>query len=183
MSDINEMNVGPRWYVAHTYSGYENKVKANLEKIIENRGLGHLIFDVRIPVETVIEKNGDTEKQVEVKLFPCYVYVKMVMNEESWHAVRNITGVTGFVGPGSRPTPLSDDEVGALSIEQIQQVKLSYSVGDMVDVIGGLFQGYNGTVQAVSEDLKNVTVLVKRGNRDMAVELDANDVKLNMAKN
>ena len=94
MSDINEMNVGPRWYVAHTYSGYENKVKANLEKIIENRGLGHLIFDIRIPVETVIEKNGDTEKEVENKLFPCYVYVKMVMNEESWHAVRNIPGVT-----------------------------------------------------------------------------------------
>ena len=102
MSDINEMNVGPRWYVAHTYSGYENKVKTNLEKIIENRGLGHLIFDIRIPTEVVIEKNGDTEKEVETKIFPCYVYIKMVMNEESWHAVRNITGVTGFVGPGSR---------------------------------------------------------------------------------
>ena len=110
MSDINEMNVGPRWYVAHTYSGYENKVKANLEKIIENRGLGHLIFDIRIPVEIVVEKNGDVEKEVETKLFPCYVYVKMVMNEESWHAVRNITGVTGFVGPGSRPTPLTDEQ-------------------------------------------------------------------------
>ena len=98
MSDINEMNVGVRWYVAHTYSGYENKVKTNLEKIIENRGLGHLIFDIRIPTETVIEKNGDTEKEVELKVFPCYVYIKMIMNEESWHAVRNITGVTGFVG-------------------------------------------------------------------------------------
>ena len=108
MSDINEMNVGPRWYVAHTYSGYENKVKASLEKIVENRGLGHLIFDIRIPVETVIEKNGDVEKEIEVKVFPSYVLIKMVMNEESWHAVRNITGVTGFVGPGSRPTPLSE---------------------------------------------------------------------------
>ncbi len=178
MSDINEMNVGPRWYVAHTYSGYENKVKANLEKIIENRGLGHLIFDIKIPVEIVIEKNGDNEKEVENKLFPCYVYIKMVMNEESWHAVRNITGVTGFVGPGSRPTPLTDEEVAALSIETEQQVKLSYSVGDSVEVISGLFEGYNGVVQAISEDLKNVTVLVKRGNRDMPVELEATDVKL-----
>lgn len=178
MSDINEMNVGPRWYVAHTYSGYENKVKANLEKIIENRGLGHLIFDIRIPVETVIEKNGDTEKEVETKLFPCYVYVKMIMNEESWHAVRNITGVTGFVGPGSRPTPLSEEEVAALSIEQVQQVKLAFAVGDTVVVAAGLFEGFSGTVQAISEDLKNVTVLIKRGTRDMPVELEASQVKL-----
>ena len=183
MSDINEMNVGPRWYVAHTYSGYENKVKANLEKIIENRGLGHLIFDIRIPVEVVIEKNGDTEKEVENKLFPCYVYVKMVMNEESWHAVRNITGVTGFVGPGSRPTPLSDEEVAALAIEQVQQIKLSFSVGDTVTVTGGLFEGFMGTVQAISEDLKNVTVLIKRGNRDMPVELESSDVKLLASQN
>ena len=178
MSDINEMNVGPRWYVAHTYSGYENKVKASLEKIIENRGLGHLIFDIRIPVEIVIEKNGENEKEVENKIFPCYVYIKMVMNEESWHAVRNITGVTGFVGPGSRPTPLSDEEVAALSIEQEQQVKFSFNVGDTVEVVGGLFEGYSGVVQAISEDLKNVTVLVKRGNRDMPVELETTDVKL-----
>ena len=164
--------------MAHTYSGYENKVKANLEKIIENRGLGHLIFDVRIPVEVVIEKNGDTEKEVENKLFPCYVYVKMVMNEESWHAVRNITGVTGFVGPGSRPTPLSEEEVAALSIEQVQQIKLAFGVGDSVTVTNGLFTGYNGTVQAISEDLKSVTVLIKRGTRDMPVELSVNDVKL-----
>ena len=178
MSDINEMNVGPRWYVAHTYSGYENKVKANLEKIIENRGLGHMIFDIRIPTEIIIEKNGDTEKEVELKIFPCYVYIKMIMNEESWHAVRNITGVTGFVGPGSRPTPLSDEEVAALSIEQTQQVKLSFVVGDSVTVTSGLFEGYNGVVQAISEDLKNVTVLIKRGTRDMPVELSVNDVKL-----
>ena len=183
MSDINEMNVGPRWYVAHTYSGYENKVKANLEKIIENRGLGHLIFDIRIPVEVVIEKNGDNEKEVENKLFPCYVYVKMIMNEESWHAVRNITGVTGFVGPGSRPTPLSDAEVAALDIEQVQQIKLSFNIGDSVTVSSGLFEGYTGTVQAISEDLKNVTVLIKRGNRDMPVELASDEVKLLASQN
>ena len=183
MSDINEMNVGPRWYVAHTYSGYENKVKANLEKIIENRGLGHLIFDIRIPTEIVIEKNGDKEKEVENKVFPCYVYVKMVMNEESWHAVRNITGVTGFVGPGSRPTPLTDAEVAALDIEQVQQIKLSFQIGDTVVVSNGLFEGYTGTVQAISDDMKNVTVLIKRGNRDMPVELASDDVKLGEAQN
>lgn len=177
MSDINEMNVGTRWYVAHTYSGYENKVKANLEKIIENRGLGHLIFDIRIPTETIIEKNGDTEKEIEVKLFPSYVYIKMIMNEESWHAVRNITGVTGFVGPGSRPTPLSDAEVSALSIEQAPQVKAAFAIGDTVDIVKGLFEGMSGTVYEISDDFKTVTVLVKRGSRNMPVELDMSDVK------
>ena len=178
MSDINEMNVGPRWYVAHTYSGYENKVKTSLEKIIENRGLGDQIFDIRIPTETVIEKNGEVEKEVEVKIFPSYVYIKMIMNEESWHAVRNITGVTGFVGPGSRPTPLTDDEVAALSIESAPQIRVSYAVGDTVSIISGLFEGYTGVVQSISEDLKNVTVLVKRGHRDMPVELETSAVKL-----
>ena len=177
MSDINEMNVGPRWYVAHTYSGYENKVKASLEKIVENRGLEHLIYDIKIPVETVIEKNGDVEKEIESKIFPCYVLIKMTMTEESWHAVRNITGVTGFVGPGSRPTPLSEAEVDALNIET-KRVELKVKVGDSVVISEGLFEGYNGTVQAVSDDLKIVTVLIKKGRRDMPVELDASVVKL-----
>ena len=177
MSDINEMNVGVRWYVAHTYSGYENKVKASLEKIIENRGLGHLFFDIKIPVETVVEKNGDVEKEIEVKVFPSYVLIKMIMTDESWHAVRNITGVTGFVGPGSRPTPLSEAEVEALNIES-KRVELLVKVGDEVSVCGGLFEGYTGVVQSISDDQKKITVLVKRGRRDMPVELDANDVKL-----
>ena len=176
MSDIDEMNVGPRWYVAHTYSGYESKVKANLEKIVENRGLGNLIFDIRIPVETIVEKNGDTEKVIEVKIFPSYVYIKMVMTDESWHAVRNITGVTGFVGPGSRPTPLSEQEVEALNIEEVK-VRLSFNVGDNVQIVGGLVEGYTGVVQSISEDLRNVTVLVKRGRRDMPVELEAAMIK------
>ena len=176
MSDIDEMNVGPRWYVAHTYSGYESKVKANLEKIVENRGLGDKIFDIRIPVETIVEKNGDTEKVVEVKIFPSYVYIKMVMTDESWHAVRNITGVTGFVGPGSRPTPLSDAEVEALNIEEVK-VRLSFKEGDNVTIVAGLFEGYSGVVQSISEDLRNVTVLVKRGRRDMPVELETSMIK------
>ena len=177
MSDINEMNVGPRWYVAHTYAGYENKVKANLEKIIENRGMGHLIYDIKIPVETIVEKDGDTEKITEVKVFPSYVLVKMTMTEESWHAVRNITGVTGFVGPGSRPTPLTEAEVEALNIEEKRTERLAFAEGDEVLVVSGLFEGYNGVVQSISEDNKKVTVLVKRGRRDMPVELDANMVK------
>ena len=176
MSDIDSMNVGPRWYVAHTFSGYENKVKTSLEKIVENRGLGDLIFDIRIPVETIVEKNGDEEKITEVKVFPSYVLIKMVMTDESWHAVRNITGVTGFVGPGSRPTPLTPEEVEALNIEEVK-VKLSFKVGDMVEVVNGLFEGYFGVVQSISDDLKNVTVLVKRGRRDMPVELDASMIK------
>ena len=176
MSDIDEMNVGPRWYVAHTYSGYESKVKANLEKIVENRGLGDKIFDIRIPVETIVEKNGDIEKVVEVKLFPSYVYIKMVMTDESWHAVRNITGVTGFVGPGSRPTPLSDAEVEALNIEEVK-VRLAVNVGDNVQIVAGLFEGYTGVVQSISDDLRNVTVMVKRGRRDMPVELEASAIK------
>ena len=179
MSNINEMNVGPRWYVAHTYSGYENKIKTSLEKVIENKGLGDQFFDIQIPVEITIEKKGDVEKEVETKLFPCYVYIKMVMNDETWHAVRNIQGVTGFVGPGSRPTPISDEEVRALGLESAgteeteKRISLSFAEGDEVKVISGLFEGYNGIVQAITEDKSMVTVLVKRGRRDMPVELEA----------
>ncbi|MBE6577333.1 MAG: transcription termination/antitermination factor NusG [Ruminococcaceae bacterium] len=171
------MNVGPRWYVAHTYSGYENKVKASLEKIVENRGLEDLIFDVRVPVETVVEKHGDKEKEVEYKIFPSYVFIKMAMTDESWHAVRSITGVTGFVGPGSRPTPLTEAEVEQLNIETTR-VELVVKAGDTVVVTDGLFEGYNGVVQSISDDLKKITVLVKRGSRDMPIELDATSVKL-----
>ena len=161
--------------MVHTYSGYENKVMTNLVKIVENRGLGHLIFDVKVPVETVVEKKGDEEKEVESKIFPGYVLVKMIMTEESWHVVRNITGVTGFVGPGSRPTPLLDSEVEALGIDE-KKVKLLISVGDEVSVKGGLFDGYSGTVQSISDNQKKVTVLIKRGRRDIPVELDKENV-------
>ena len=180
MSDIDGMNVGLKWYVAHTYSGYENKVKANIEKVVENRGLGNLIYDVRVPVETVIEKDGDKEKVQELKIFPSYVFVKMIMTDESWHAVRNITGVTGFVGPGSRPTPLTDKEVFDMNLESVEETKvqLSFNVGDEVSVINGLFEGYEGVVQSITEDLKTVTVLVKRGRRDMPVEIEADMLKL-----
>ena len=179
MSNINEMNVGPRWYVAHTYSGYENKIKTSLEKVIENKGLGDQFFDIQIPVEITIEKKGDVEKEVETKLFPCYVYIKMIMNDETWHAVRNIQGVTGFVGPGSRPTPISDAEVKALGLENTDEaqtekkVLLSFKEEDEVKVTAGLFEGYTGTVQSISEDKQLVTVLVKNGRRVMPVEVEA----------
>ena len=180
MSDIDGMNVGLKWYVAHTYSGYENKVKANIEKVVENRGLGNLIYDIKVPVETVIEKDGDKEKIQELKIFPSYVFVKMIMTDESWHSVRNINGVTGFVGPGSRPTPLTDKEVFDMNLESAEETKvqLSFNVGDEVSVINGLFEGYDGVVQSITDDLKTVTVLVKRGRRDMPVEIDAEMLKL-----
>ena len=165
-----------KWYVVHTYSGYENKVKTNLEKIIENRGISHLITDVKVPSEIIVEESGDQRKEVESKLFPSYVFVKMIMSDETWHVVRNITGATGFVGPGSRPTPLSDAEVDALNIEE-KKVQLSFAVGDEVTICSDLFEGYTGTVQSISDDQKTVTVLVKRGRRDMPVELSIDEVK------
>ena len=180
MSDIDGMNIGLRWYVAHTYSGYENKVKANLEKIVENRGLGNLIYDIKVPTETIVHKDGEKEKVEEVKIFPSYVFVKMIMTDESWHAVRNITGVTGFVGPGSRPTPLTEQEVMDMNIETEAEAKvqLTFSVGDEVSIISGLFEGYDGVVQSITDDLKTVTVLVKRGRRDMPVEIESEMLKL-----
>ncbi len=176
MSDINEMNLGPRWYVAHTYSGYENKVKANLEKIVENRNLSHLIYDVRIPTELVVESDGDVERETEEKIFPSYVLIKMTMTDESWHVVRNIRGVTGFVGPGSRPTPLTEEEVEALAVET-RTVSVSFDVGSKVKICAGLFEGYRGTVQEFSEDRKEVTVLVKTERRDMPIRLETKDIQ------
>ena len=176
MSDINEMNLGPRWYVAHTYSGYENKVKVSIEKIVENRGLGHLIFDVRIPVtkEIVTNEKGE-QKEVETKLFPAYVLIKMVMNDESWHVVRNITGVTGFVGPGSRPVPLTDQEIKAFNVE-VHSDSVKFKVGDKVSVVSGIFQGYSGVIKDISEDMKQVTVLASTERRDIPIIVEIKDI-------
>ena len=171
------MNVGVRWYVVHTYSGYENKVMANIQKIVENRGLGDLIFEAKIPVETVLEKKGDEEKEVEYKLFPGYVLVKMIMNDESWHAVRNITGVTGFVGPGSKPVPLSDEEVVNMGVES-KVYELKYSVGDTVRIISGTLTGFVGVVKEISDDKKKIKVLASMFGRETPVELDSDSVEL-----
>lgn len=182
MSDFDEISQEARWYVAHTYSGYENKVKANLEKIIENRRLQDVIMDIRIPVETVKEENGTDEegnpivKEIENKIFPSYVLVKMKMSDATWHVVRNIRGVTGFVGPGSRPVPLTDEEVAAIGVE-VRQVRLDYEVGDSVTVTSGPLKGYVGTVEEISEDKKKIKVLVSMFGRETPLELDADSAE------
>lgn len=168
---------GAHWYVAHTYSGYENKVKTNLEKIVENRGLGDKIFDVRIPVETEIVQDGEVSKEVESKIFPSYVLVKMVMTDETWHVVRNITGVTGFVGPGSHPIPLSDDEVAAIGVEKPAATLLSFAVGDSVKIVAGALTGFIGRVEEISEDKKKIKVIASMFGRETPVELDSTSVE------
>ncbi len=178
MSDINEMNEGLKWYVAHTYSGYENKVKANLEKIVENRGLGDKITDIRIPTETIVESDGGKEREVESKIFPSYVLIKMEMSDETWHIVRNIRGVTGFVGPGSKPVPLTDEEAAAIiSDEQKTTTAASFAVGDTVDIIDGIFRGYSGKLSALDTETGECTVIVSTVGRDMPVNLDTKCIK------
>ena len=176
MSNIDEKNLGPRWYVAHTYTGYENKVKASIEKIVENRGLGHLIYDVQVPVttEVVVNDKGE-EKIIETKIFPSYVLVKMTMTDESWHVVRNITGVTGFVGPGSEPTPLTDEEVEFAQVERVKE-EFKFNLGDRLKVISGSFEGYEGVLQEISEDKKSLVILVNTGKRDIPLMVDTKDV-------
>ena len=176
MSDIDAMNVGPRWYVAHTYSGYESKVKANLEKIVENRGLGDLIFDVRIPVETVVVKENGEEKTVESKIFPSYVFVKMVMTDETWYLVRNTQGVTGFVGHGSEPIPLTDEEVARMGIEKVY-IDLDVEVGETVRVISGPFESFMGTVEEINKEKQVLKVKVSMFGRDTPVELEFSQVE------
>lgn len=178
MSDIDEISSEPNWYVAHTYSGYENKVKANLEKIIENRGMQDLIMDVRVPVEIIKESAGTdedgnpVEKDIENKIFPSYVLIKMRMSDATWHVVRNIRGVTGFVGPGSKPVPLTEEEVAAIGVET-RQVTLGYELGDSVTVTSGPLKGYIGTVEEISEDKKKIKVLVSMFGRETPLELDS----------
>ena len=175
MSDFNELNVGPKWYVAHTYTGYENKVKAAIERAVENRNLSHLIFDVKIPVTPTVQVDSKgREKIVEEKIFPSYVFVKMIMNDESWHVIRNITGVTGFVGPGSRPVPLSDEE--AMSIEVEAKVEMdTFQIGDEVEIIDGFLTGHSGKISEIGDT--EVTVIVTTIGREMPVSLDAKCVK------
>ena len=176
MSDFNELNVGPRWYIIHTYTGYENKVKATIERVVANRNLSDLIFDVKIPVitSTVVDSKGK-EKIVEEKLHPSYVFIKMVMNDQTWHAVRNISGVTGFVGPGSRPVPLTDKEVQDLQVEE--QIKHAFAIGDEVEIIDGFLTGHKGTIGEISEDETEVTVIVSTIGREMPVSLDIKAIK------
>lgn len=167
-----------KWYVAHTYSGYENKVKANIEKSVENRGMQDLIPEVRVPVEEVVEKKGDTEKVVLRKIFPGYVVIKMVMTDESWYVVRNTRGVTGFVGPGSKPVPLSEEEVLRMGIEKASSLKIKIKVGDFVEIKSGPMEGFSGKVTDVNNESGKVNVIVSMFNRETQVEIDHSQVEV-----
>ena len=190
------------WYVIHTYSGYENKVAANVQRMVETRGLENLIFETRIPTEIVVnteeeaddyinaahsepagEEDGESVKKAdkeskptEHKLFPSYVLIKMVMNDETWHIVRNIRGVTGFVGPGSKPVPLTDKEVEALGVE-VRVREPAYKVGDSVMVVSGFIAGSIATVDEIDTATGRIKITANIGGRETAVELDSDEVE------
>ena len=165
-----------KWYVVHTYSGYENKVKTNLEKIIENRGLEELISEVVVPLEEVVEKKDDVEKTVSRKIFPGYVLIKMVMTDDTWYVIRNTTGVTGCVGPGSKPVPLSEEEVEALGVDK-KEIVINFSVGDSVKIVKGPFANQIGVVDEIDKATGKITVSVVMFGRKTALELDADQVE------
>lgn len=167
-----------RWYVVHTYSGYENKVKANIEKSVENRGISDLITDVRVPTEDVVEKKGDAEKIVKRKVFPGYVIIKMVMTDESWFIVRNTRGVTGFVGPGSKPVPLSNEEVERMGVETIRMAEIDFTVGDEVSIKSGPMEGFSGKITNIDTTTRKVSVSVSMFGRETPVEIDYTQVEL-----
>ena len=165
-----------RWYVVHTYSGYETKVASNLETTVENRQLHDLIQEIRVPTETVTEVKDGKQREVERKIFPGYVLVKMVMTDESWYIVRNIRGCTGFVGPSSKPIPLTDAEVARLGVES-REVEVSYAIGDSVQIIDGPMEGFVGTVEKLDAEKNSVRVMVSMFGRETPVELELNQVE------
>ena len=164
-----------KWYVIHTYSGYEKNVKENITKVVENRKLQHLIQEVRVPIEKVTEISNGKSKDVERKVYPCYVLIKMVYTDETWYIVRNTRGVTGFVGPASEPTPLSEKEVEALGVE-LNSVDFDYKVGDVVKINGTSMDGLTGVVQSINYDDKTVNVLVSMFGRETPTTLALNQV-------
>lgn len=164
------------WYVVHTYSGYENTVKATIEKYVENRNMRDLIHEISIPLETVTEITDSGPKDVERKVFPGYVLVKMVMNDETWHVVRNIRGVTGFLGEGNKAIPLSDADVAALGVEK-REIVVSYQVGDSVRITDGALESFLGTVEEIDLDRSKVRVVVSMFGRETPVELELDQVE------
>lgn len=164
------------WYVVHTYSGYENKVAQNLMTIVENRRLQELIQEVRVPTEMVPEIKDGKEREVERKLFPGYVLVKMVMTDDSWYIVRNTRGVTGFVGPSSKPIPLTASEVESLGVD-VRETHVDYVVGDSVEVLAGPLEGFIGLVEKIDREHGKVNVKVSMFGRETPAELDLNQVK------
>ncbi len=174
MPDNNEA----KWYVVHTYSGYENKVANDLKTMVESRGMQDLIQDIKIPTEIVTEiKDDSTTREVERKIFPSYVLVKMIVTNDSWYVVRNIRGCTGFVGPGSKPVPLTDREVAALGVEK-HSVEVGYKEGDNVKIISGPLEGYGGKVKTVDIENNNVCVILSMFGRETPVELELDQISL-----
>jgi transcription termination/antitermination protein NusG len=171
LNDSVETEEDVRWYVVHTYSGYENKVKANIEKIVENRGMQDLIWEVVVPLEEQIEIKDGRKKATLKKIFPGYVLIKMVMTDESWYVVRNTTGVTGFVGPESKPVPLNDAEIISLGIEDVVTT-VDYAVNDKVIVISGPLENFIGNIEEINMEKKKVRVSVSMFGRETPVELE-----------
>ena len=160
-----------KWYVVHTYSGYENKVADSITNAVENRQLHDLIHEVKIPTEMVTEIKDNQKREVERKLFPSYVLVKMIMTDDSWYVVRNIRGVTGFVGPGSKPVPLTEAEIARFGVET-RTVEVNYAVGDNVMVSGGYMEGFMGVVDSIDTEKNRVFVTVSMMGKEVPVELE-----------
>lgn len=166
------------WYVVHTYSGYENKVKANIEKTIENRKLQDQIFEVRVPLQDVIEMKGGVKKNVSKKMFPGYVLVNMIMNDDTWYVIRNTRGVTGFVGPGSEPVPLTEAEMRNLGISgNEEEIRIDVEVGDLIEVISGAWEGRESVVRDINLNKQTVTIEVDMFGRETSVEIGFSDIK------
>ena len=164
------------WYVVHTYSGYENKVKANIEKTIENRHLEEEILEVRVPMQDVVEMKNGARRVVQKKLFPGYVLINMVMNDDTWYVVRNTRGVTGFVGPGSKPVPLTEAEMKPLGI-QTENVSIDFGEGDMIVVVAGAWKDTVGVVQKIDYSKQTATINVELFGRETPVEISFAEVR------
>lgn len=166
-----------KWYVIHTYSGYENKVANDLAKMVENRQLQELIYDIKVPTETVVEIGKDEKKkEVERKIFPGYVLIKMIVTDDSWYVVRNTRGVTGFVGPSSKPVPLTEEEVASLGVEK-RSVEVVYNVGDNVNITDGPLEGFSGIVEEINIEENQVRVTISMFGRETPVELELDQVE------
>ena len=164
------------WYVVHTYSGYENKVKANIEKTIENRHLEDQILEVRVPMQDVVELKDGASRSVQKKMFPGYVLINMIMNDDTWYVVRNTRGVTGFVGPGSKPVPLTEEEMRPLGIHS-ESVQIDFAEGDSVVVIGGVWKDTVGVIQSINDNKQSATINVDLFGRETPVEISFAEIK------
>ena len=174
---MSEEISGASWYVVHTYSGYENKVKANIEKTIENRHLEDQILEVSVPLQDAVEIKNGVKKQVQKKIFPGYVLIHMILNDDTWYVVRNTRGVTGFVGPASKPVPLSDKEVAALGIDRVSTtVEINIKEGDRVKISSGTMEGFVGTVKNVNTEDMTVDVSVSMFGRETVANVEISKV-------